>query len=245
MLRVLLIIFSMILIHGCGSSGEGNSDDNASTIDVVDRDVQYLDSYWLPGGRNYAVHENSLAISHNAGVSLLDINESGLVESEIQVSSTGSINIATLENGDIATLMVNHVRVNRIESDMFDVIYMTEDSPDLSAVILSSSMNILRQISSMDLISSCVMTRYFLQVLLLSGRWAFLSTDFPSQNFFMKQSTQQVRTEQTELRFTIKAYSSPTITSFMHTTSTATTLQKYIELTLRKLLKLSLCIRTF
>ncbi|RWU11312.1 hypothetical protein EGC76_07175 [Pseudidiomarina gelatinasegens] len=138
MLRIFLFIFSIALISGCGAGDEDKPDERPPTIEVVDRDVQYLDSYWLPGGRNYAVHENSLAISHNAGVSLLDINESGLVESEIQVSSTGSINIATLENGDIATLMVNHVRVNRIESDMFDVIYMTEDSPDLSAVIFES-----------------------------------------------------------------------------------------------------------
>lgn len=141
MLRILIFISTIVLISGCGSDNQDKPDESTSPFQIVDREAQYLDSYWLPGGRNYAIYENSLAISHNGGVSLLNINESGLVESEIQVSGTGASSIATLENGDIATLMVNHVRINRIESNMFDVIYTSEESPNVSPVIFESQGN--------------------------------------------------------------------------------------------------------
>ena len=85
-----LLLSSLMFLNACGSNSdpetlvddgtESNNNGSQTSPEIVEVNVDFVDSYWLPGGRTYVSYQDSLAISHNAGISLLDIGSSGLVE---------------------------------------------------------------------------------------------------------------------------------------------------------------------
>ncbi|WP_032095619.1 MULTISPECIES: hypothetical protein [unclassified Alteromonas] len=143
-----LLLSSLMFLNACGSNSDpetlidddtgSNNNGSETSPEIVEINVDFVDSFWLPGGRTYVSYQDSLAISHNAGVSLLNISSSGLVETEVQITASLANNLAALTNDLLGILGLNSVSIQSLEGSLLDAVYSTQPSPNLSATIFAS-----------------------------------------------------------------------------------------------------------